>query len=119
MGGGSQIGARGGTPPPTQPPERALNYNSHNAGGHPAPLSRSPWLQSIMGTVVNPGQDGRGKESGSLGLEAGTPAQPCAHRWIRPGPGPSGSSLRRGPHFLLRPAGLHLSTPHLFVLQTG
>ena len=53
------------------------------------------------------------------GLKPGPQPSPDAHRWIRPGPGPSGSSLRRSPHFLLRLAGLHLPPPHLSVLQTG
>lgn len=72
-----------------------------------------------MGVVVNTNWTGRGKESGSQGREDGSPAQPCPHRWIRPGQGASGSSLCRGPHLLLWPAGLHLPPPHLSVLQTG
>lgn len=72
--GGSQLGARGGTPPPTQPLEKAPNYNSHNAPSHPAPLPRGPWVQSIMGAVVKTNWTGRGKERGARGVK--TRAQP-------------------------------------------
>lgn len=42
--------------PHPQPPEKAPNYNSHKALGHPAPLPRGPWLLSIMGVVVRTGR---------------------------------------------------------------
>lgn len=54
VGGCPSLGREEGPHP--QPPEKAPNYNSHNALGHPAPLPRGPWLLSIMGVVVRTGR---------------------------------------------------------------
>lgn len=117
-GGGSQIGTGEGTPPPTTWEGLKLQLPQYI---RPPGSSAKGLLDSEHHGGCSPrlAQDGRGMESGSQCLEAQTPAQPCAHRWIRSKPGPFGSALRCGPHFLFGSAGLHLPPSYLSVLQTG
>lgn len=69
--GDDVMGVRGWCPslegeegPHPQSPEKAPNYNPHNALHHPAPLPRGRRLQCVMGVVVKTGPDGRGTEPG-------------------------------------------------------
>lgn len=117
-GGGSQLGRKSGTPPPTTWEGLKLQLPQYI---RPPGLSSKGFLGAEHHGNCSPrlAQDGRGIESGSQCLESQTPTQPCARRWIRSEPSPFGSALRCSSHFLLRSAGLHLPSSYLSVLQTG